>query len=261
MLVRVLKWIYRPIVRRAARQILEGREKDLDRPEEGRWLRHEVREFIGGVFRRIDGLVPVARLEALPTRGNRHNVFLAMLTTACYQEQVDRGASPRYAATLMSDIGWKIYGSMLKWISFPFRVTTPDRQKAMERTLRALMIFPFSAPGAPGYEVETRSEGGRYYTFWRHCPPQTFVRTLVAERGDGGELDAVRRSWCLYDWDGADVLAGDGRKGHYSRTTTLSHGDSVCDMCWHARPANADPALSDADEAQRRRNEKAAIRV
>lgn len=260
MYVRILKRIYRPIVRRATRQILEGREMDPSQPAKGRWLRSDVTDFIDGVWSRIDTLLPSACLEDLPNYGNRHNVFLAILTTACYRELLDRGAPREYAATLMSDIGWKIYGAMFKWVSLPFRITTTDRQKAIERTLRALMIFPFSAPGAPGYDVETWSEGGRYYTSWKHCPPQTFVRNLVAEQGDHGELEAFRRSWCVYDWDGADVLAGDGRKGHYSRTTTLSHGDSVCDMCWHARPGNVDPALDAPDEATRRRNEKAAIR-
>jgi hypothetical protein len=235
MMVKLLKSIYRPVVRRAARQILEGREIDPSRPDAGRWLRQDVREFVNGVWRRIDELIPVARLETLPTWGNRHNVFLAVLTTAAYQEFLQRGVPRPYAATLMGDIGWKIYGSMLRWVSLPFRMTTGNRQKAMERTLRALMVFPFSAPGAPGYEAKAWSEGDRFYTWWTHCPPQTFVRNLVAERGDLGELDAFIGSWCQYDWNAADVLAADGDKGHYARPHTLSRGDSVCDMCWHAR--------------------------
>ena len=58
---------------------------------------------------------------------------------------------------------------------------------------------------------------------------------IAAQEGDGEMLDAFYRSWCQYDWPGADVIAGDGARGHYRRTRTLSRGDPVCDMCWIGR--------------------------
>jgi len=96
------------------------------------------------------------------------------------------------------------------------------------------MVFPFSAPGRPGYEAEVWREEGQLLTHWTWCPPQTFVRDLVDRRGDRGELDAFYRAWCLYDWPGADLIADDGEHGHYARRHTLSRGDAVCDMCWKA---------------------------
>jgi hypothetical protein len=102
----------------------------------------------------------------------------------------------------------------------------------MAHTLGALMRFPFSSPGRPGYEARVWSDGDGYHTHFTHCPPQSFVRRLVDEQGDHGELDAFYRSWCLYDWPGADLIAADGQRGHYARPHTLSRGDSVCDMCW-----------------------------
>jgi hypothetical protein len=126
---------------------------------------------------------------------------------------------------------------MLGAVSLPFRVATRSRQRRLEWTLRMLMRFPFSAPGKPGYAVEAWSDGERFHTHWTHCPPQAFVRHLVERRGDRGELEAFYRSWCLYDWAGADLLVGDGRRGHYARPHTMSRGDAVCDMCWSARPS------------------------
>ena len=84
-------------------------------------------------------------------------------------------------------------------------------------------------------------EGDQIHTHWTHCPPQAFVRELVQAVGDRGEVEAFRRSWCEYDWPGADLIAADGRSGHYERTHTLSEGDSVCDMCWRGR-ASAMPS-------------------
>ena len=78
-------------------------------------------------------------------------------------------------------------------------------------------------------------EGDDIVTNWTRCPPQGFVRTLVAETGDRGDLDAFHERWSLYDWPGADIIAGDGARGHCTRRQTLSRGDPVCDMCWKAR--------------------------
>ena len=88
-----------------------------------------------------------------------------------------------------------------------------------------------------------RSENGDgelFFTHWTHCPPQSFVRRLVETHGDRGELEAFYLSWCLYDWPGADLLAGDAAHGHYTRPHTMSRGDDVCDMCWSGRAIPVD---------------------
>lgn len=234
--IRLLRLVYRPLMRRAARQILEGRWIDPERPAAGRWLRRDVDDFLARTWREVDVLLPEAGLAALPNLGNRHNVFLAVVTTAAYRTLLDQGVEGSYAMLLVGDVGWKIYAWMLRAASLPFRLATRSRARRLEATLRTLMRFPFGAPGPPGYRVEARFEPGRVHTHWTHCPPLAFVRRLVASRGDRGEVEAFYRSWCLYDWPAADLLVDDGRHGHYSRPHTLSLGDSVCDMCWYARP-------------------------
>jgi acyl-CoA synthetase (AMP-forming)/AMP-acid ligase II len=42
-----------------------------------------------------------------------------------------------------------------------------------------LMIFPFSAPGRPGYEVKARAVADHFCTYWTHCPPHAFVRKEI----------------------------------------------------------------------------------
>lgn len=227
------KAIYRPLVRRSARHVLKGRLIDLAEPESGRWLDSDIREYLQRTWVRVEELLPIAALEKLPTYGSRHNVFLAAITIAAYQEMIARGVPREYAQTLVGDVGWKVYHWLLVTVSLPFRLTTRNPGKRIERTLRALMVFPFSAPGAPAYAAKVWTEGSNTFTHWTHCPPQTFVRRLIEVSGDQGELDAFFNSWCLYDWPGADVLASDNQHGHYSRTLTLSRGDSVCDMCWY----------------------------
>jgi len=228
----IFKLVYRPLLRGSARQILQGRLLDPDDPQKGRWLRFDVDDILNAVWARVDELIPQSGLEALPTLGSRHNVFLAIVTTAAYQALLERDVASAYAAELVADVGWKIYELGTKAVSFPFRISTRDTGKRIERTIRMLMVFPFSAPGRPGYEAKVWREDGQLLTHWTWCPPQEFVRNLVARNGDRGELDAFSRSWCLYDWPGADLIAGDGEHGHYARAHTLSRGDAVCDMCW-----------------------------
>ena len=239
---RLLRTIYRPVLARAGGQILHGRFLDLEHVRKGRWSDDDVDTFLDDLWAQVDELLPLAELDELPNWGNRHNVFLAVVTTAGYQVMVERDIQRDYAMRLLADVGWKVYASLLEVLAAPFGLTTSDTAVRMQRTLKALMIFPFSAPGEPGYEVEAWAEGDDFYTYWTHCPPQTFVRNLVEQRGDHGELEAFFRSWCQYDWPGADVLADDGEPGHYAREHTLSRGDSICDMCWHgrARPDEAD---------------------
>ena len=115
----------------------------------------------------------------------------------------------------------------------------PRQRRIRPNTVNAPLRFPFIAPGVPGYAVDSKIEGEDIFTYFTHCPLQTFVRRLSEDMGDPDALEAFRASWCLYDWAGADVIAGDGRRGHYRREHTLSHGDPVCDMCWLSRASGA----------------------
>ncbi len=231
----VFRLLYAPLVRRSARQILQGRLLDPDVPEKGRWLRGDVDQILRMTWKRVDTLISEAGLDLLPTLGNRHNVFLAAVTTAAYQVLLECGQSKNRASTLVADIGWKIYALGVKIVSLPFRLTSRDPGKRLERTIRALLVFPFSAPGRPGYEVKIEKQEGQLLTNWTWCPPLAFVRDLVERHGDRGELDAFYYSWCYYDWPGADIIAGDGKHGHYQRTHTQSRGDATCDMCWRRK--------------------------
>lgn len=241
---RLVTLIARPLVRRAAREALQGRLVDPDDAACGRWLRSDVREFRDATWRRVDEMLPTAGLDRLPTWGSRLNVFMAVVTTEAYREMLDRGTGRDYAATLVADVGWKIYAWMLTASALLPRLLTRSPQRRLDWTLKLLMWFPFSAPGPPAYAVRAWSERERIFTHWTHCPPQAFVRSLVEAGDDRGELEAFYRSWCLYDWAGADLLVGDGERGHYERPHALSRGDAVCDMCWRATP----PSRAQANE-------------
>jgi hypothetical protein len=227
---------------------------DVSRPEAGRFLRGDVDEFLADLWARTETVVREHDMNALPDFGNRHNVFLAALTLAGYHALLDRGLEREYAMELFADVGWKVYRRLLNMPLLLARLVTRDRQRRMNLVLRWLMRFPFSAPGRPGYEVRWWTDDEGMHTHWTYCAPLGFVKAYVDRHGDRGELQAFNRSWCQYDWPGADLLATDapGAGGHYRRPHTLSSGDSVCDMCWSAtgRPELVSIRVPDADAAE-----------
>ena len=236
--MRLVLFFIRHAAKRAAYQTLEGRLIERGHPERGRLLRHDVNQILDRARRELDELVSEANLERLPTHGNRHNALMALFTVAAYHAIVKRGIERIYAAELVADIGWKLYTTMIVVPKLVARIVYRDPQKQINFVLRAFMVYPFSAPGRPGYEVKAWSEADRYCTFWTHCPPLQAVRDYVRRHGDCGELEAFRMSWCSYDWALTYALLDGGfqEKGHYERPHTMSAGDDVCDMCWYARP-------------------------
>lgn len=129
----------------------------------------------------------------------------------------------------------------------------------LRRTIRLLLRFPFSAGEPNGYQVETLVEGDRLYTHWTRCPPQQAVRRIIGEHGDRGDLEMFAESWCRYDWPGADLIAADGRSGHYTRARTLSRGDAVCDMCWRGTPEKTSAGAESPPVTDRRGGRRGAV--
>jgi hypothetical protein len=232
----VLRLLLRRLVARAAHQILAGRLVERGRPERGRFLRRDVDAILAQAWKNLDEMLPEAELDRIPTVGNRQNVYLAVLTLAAHRAFVDAGIEREYAIELFADVGWKVYERFVALPRFVARIVSRDPQRRLDLILRALLVYPFSHPGRPGYECRAWSEPGAFCTFWTHCPPQQFVRRWVETHGDKGELEAFRKSWCWYDWAIARAMADGDSEGAYERPHTLSEGDDVCDMRWSAGP-------------------------
>jgi hypothetical protein len=168
-------------------------------------------------------------------------VELAIYTLAADAALRELGVETKCAHSVVADIGWDLYRRMLTVSSLGPRLLSSDPGQRLRWTIRALLVFPFSPVGGAGYEVRVFRDGDDLYTHFTHCPPQAFARTMAGLRDDPELLESFRRSWCLYDWPGADLIAADGVRGHYRRPLTLSAGDPVCDMCWAARGKASNP--------------------
>lgn len=223
------------LARRHLRRVLHGRSIDPTVPERGRLTRRDVHAIAERTFGWFDDLIGEAHLDELDRRGNRLNVRLAVMTVALYRALLDEGIPRDVARDLVADVGWRLYEVGVRPLATAARLRSSDPQRRINTVIRWLLRFPFSAPGRPGYEAEVWEEPDAICTTWTWCPPHAFVRRLVAEGEDRGDLDAFRRSWCSYDWALNDRLAG-GRGG-YTRPHTMSDGDTCCDMRWSTRVA------------------------
>lgn len=241
-MLQLLTLIYRRLSRIALRQVFEGRMRRPGHPNQGRFLGSDVETVHENTWSKVGELLPEARLEKLPNWGNRHNVFLAVLTVAFYQALLDFGIDREYAMELFADVGWKLY---IRFLGLPMAITrlrTSDPQQRMNIVLRMFLRFPFSAPGRPGYELKAVNAGDdRFITDWTYCPPFAFVKQFVEKHGDRGEVEAFFRSWCQFDWALAQaIVEGMEAPGWYQRPHTLSQGGVVCDMIWAANPVAAE---------------------
>lgn len=235
--MKIFELIYRPLMKRSMKKILEGRLKERIRPEWGRFQRSDIDRITKKSWERFETIIGEQEPGPLPNWGNRHNVYLAVLTIAVYQALREFGIEKKYAIELVSDAGWKLYSRFISLPRFVARLLAGDPQKQIALMLRTLMIFPFRAPGRPGYEVMAWEEDNRYGTFWTYCPPLKYVRDYVENRGDSGELELFQKTWCKYDWAFASLMMEktEGAGGHYERFRTMSEGDDLCDMFWYAR--------------------------
>jgi hypothetical protein len=231
---RLMRRIFRWAVSGAACRTLANRALSDVEGRTTRWLRPDISRFLEVLEEEVKALQAGANLETLPTFGNRLMVELAVYTAAFDRALRGQGIAPSAARQAVADMGWDIYRRGLSLISLPVRLITREPGRRLRWTIRMLLRFPFNAPGPPGYAVKSWIEGDDILTHFTHCPPQSYVRQLSERTGDPDVLEAFRESWCLYDWPGADVVAGDGKRGHYRRSRTLSYGDTVCDMCWLA---------------------------
>lgn len=251
---RLVRKALRVLFHRSSNRVLLSRPLVPSRSAKRRWLPNDISEFISEVELQVDFLRPTANLVQFTAFGNRLMVELSIYTVSAYRVLLDRGFNKADASSTVSDIGWDIYSKMLRFSSLFFRMTTSNPELRIKRTIRMLLKFPFSAPGKPGYGVEVSENKGDLLTHFTHCPPQTFVREVIRSHGDLDDLDAFYKSWCLYDWAGADIIAGDNRIGHYQRSMTLSKGDPVCDMCWMANPVAEDQPGTKLEKASQERN-------
>jgi hypothetical protein len=247
---RLIRRVLRQLLAGAAHRVLKNYTLVDTRGRRFRWLKPEIAGFLQAMEDEAESLRPGAQLERLPSIGNRLMVELAVYTAACDRTLRRMGVEPACARLAVADLGWDVYRRMLAFTSLPIRLFTRDPGRRLRWTISMLLRFPFNAPGAPGYSVESRIAGDDILTHFTHCPPQTYVRRLSEETNDPDALESFRQSWCLYDWPGADLIAGDGLIGHYRRPHTLSHGDQVCDMCWAAQASHvrrsADPISADS---------------
>src|SRR6266540_1456517 len=89
------KFLFKPLIRWAARQTLVGRNRAPNEPEMGRFSKTEVDRLLDQSWREFDEVVPEASRE--PTFGSRINVRLAALSLAMLRSLTVAEIERKYA--------------------------------------------------------------------------------------------------------------------------------------------------------------------
>jgi hypothetical protein len=219
---------------RAAHKVLSNHELTDASGNDLRWLKPDIDRFLQQVRSEARLLWTTSGAEDIPNFGNRLMLLFAVYTAASDRVLRRMRISPAAARGAFANIAWDVYRRSIQLYSLPVRLITRDPGRRLRWTIRGILKFPFSTPGAPGYAADVRVRGNDLETHFTHCPPNSYIARLAQATNDPHLYDTFRESWCRFDWPLADVIAGDGKRGHYSRPHTLSRGDTVCDMCWLA---------------------------
>jgi len=216
----IVKLIYEPLTRRAARRALLGRMRVRESPECGRFTRSDVTKLLDGGWARYQ--VASGSLPAQPTKGSTMNVRLACFTFSFFEELLASGTEKQYAIELVADATWQVYqvwarlteaaGHLMrsKSSALAFAVT---RKEGGEATVH--LRFPFNAPG---YVVETVpiSSGTAFNVL--HCPVADYFRAQ-------GATDLCVASWCNLDYPLSELT-----DQKLVRTKTIVQGADHCDF-------------------------------
>jgi hypothetical protein len=132
-------------------QALQGRMWDRSRPERGRLLDHEVDAILGRAWQLVDEMLPEARLEQIPARGDRQNLLFAVLTVAAYRALRDAGLEREYAMELVADVGWKVYERVVALPRGIARLLTRDPQRRLEMASYSLRRNATCQRGSPAW--------------------------------------------------------------------------------------------------------------
>jgi hypothetical protein len=140
-----VRFIYRPLAARAARQVLVGRNRVRQSPDRGRFTRANVGALLKTAW--IDYAERAGKLPSEQTVGSRMNVRLACFTMSFFNALLASGTEREYAIELVADAAWKVY-RLWSIIALGLAHLTPGKTTAL--------AFAVSTHGNPQGDVSLR---------------------------------------------------------------------------------------------------------
>ena len=215
-----VKFIYRPLAARAARQAVIGRIRARRSPERGRFTRANVDDVLANAW--LHYAERAGKLRSEPTVGSRMNVRLACFTMSFFDALLASGVEREYAIELVADAVWRVY-RLWSTIALGLTRLTPGKATALAFAVTndgdhqgcVSLSFPFNAPG---YLIEpVAADIGTSFDVVR-CPVADYFRGQ-------GAIDLCSASWCNLDSALAELT-----NEKLVRTKTLVRGDDGCDF-------------------------------
>jgi ubiquinone biosynthesis protein len=215
-----VKFIYRPLTARAARQVLVGRNRAQQSPDRARFTRADADSLLKAAWLHYDE--EVGKLPVEPTFGSRMNVRLACFTMSFFNALLAIDIERGYAIELVADAAWRVY-RLWSMVALGLAYLTPGKITSLAFAVggradlqgEVSLRFPFNAPG---YLIEAvAADSGIAFDVVR-CPIANYFRGQ-------GAVDLCSASWCNLDYALAELT-----HEKLVRTKTLVSGDDRCDF-------------------------------
>lgn len=207
------KFLFRSIIKRAARGCLVGRAKNPNEPTSGRFERGEIDTILSETWKRFDAQASTIPYE--PTFGSRLDVTLSCVTLACFEVLIASGIQRYYAIELIGDVVWVIYR---RWGRIPFllaRLRSRDPVDRLRLSVQYFLRFPFNAPG---YRFDVLPSEAGFSLNMLRCPVAEYFL-----KHDAPDL-------CIGTWCNQDFALAESWGGVLSRPSTLAAGCAHCDF-------------------------------
>ena len=129
-----VKFIYRPLTARAARQVLVGRNRAQQSPDRARFTRADADSLLKAAWLHYDE--EVGKLPVEPTFGSRMNVRLACFTMSFFNALLAIDIERGYAIELVADAARRVY-RLWSMVALGLAYLTPGRLR--------LSLLPWAA--------------------------------------------------------------------------------------------------------------------
>jgi hypothetical protein len=147
-----VKFIYRPLADRAARQVQVGRNRARQSPDRARFKRADVDSLLKAAW--LSYSKDVGTLPVEPTIGSRMNVRLACFTMSFFNALLAIDTERKYAIELVADAAWKVY-RLWSTVALGLAYLTPGKTTSLAFAVgsdddhrgKVSLRFPFNAPG------------------------------------------------------------------------------------------------------------------
>lgn len=183
------------------------------------YSKDETQDILHGYWLRYLKLRP--DIPVTSTLGGSLMLHLAAMSTAFYQELIERGQTDDVATRLFYNIAWKVYQKMGKFSWWLAGWGNKSGYSKLLKATRLFRTFPFNSPSYQWQDVKSDKDVVGFNCL--KCPVANYFETK-------GLSKFCASTWCALDFPLAEMW-----DAKLERTGSIAGGADKCDFRWKVK--------------------------